>query len=122
MVGFFVDTFGDDNRDYALKLVDELLTLPNQGMMIWDDPDPVTMAGFRGRTPNGVRIGMVYTPPEYRRKGYATACVAALSQHLLDSGCRYVCLYTDLTNPTSNHIYQTIGYRPVVDSDEYGFS
>ena len=60
------------------------------------------------------RIGPVYTPPEHRRKGYAGAAVAQVSQLFLDAGAR-VCLYTDQANPTSNGIYQAIGYRPVVD-------
>ena len=52
---------------------------------------------------------------EHRGKGYASACVAAMSQHLLDGGKTFCTLYTDLSNPTSNKIYQNIGYRPVVD-------
>ena len=60
-----------------------------------------------------MRINLVYTPPEYRRKGYATACVAALSQMLLDRGYQYYFLSTDLANPISNHIYQAIGYQPL---------
>ena len=61
-----------------------------------------------------VRIGPVYTPRQQRRKGYAGAAVAAVSQLFLDAGAR-VCLYTDQANPTSNGVYQAIGYRPVVD-------
>ncbi len=57
------------------------------------------------------RIGPVYTPPEQRRKGYAGAAVAQVSQLFLDAGAR-VCLYTDQANPTSNGIYQALGYRP----------
>jgi predicted GNAT family acetyltransferase len=60
------------------------------------------------------RIGPGYTPPQERRKGYAGAAVAAVSQLFLDAGAR-VCLYTDQANPTSNGIYRAIGYRPVVD-------
>jgi GNAT superfamily N-acetyltransferase len=60
------------------------------------------------------RIGPVYTPPEQRRKGYAGAAVAEVSRIFLDAGAR-VCLYTDQANPTSNGVYQAIGYRPVVD-------
>ena len=88
----------------------------NAGLFFWVDGSPVAMAGFSGPTPNGVRIGMVYTPPELRRRGYASACVAALSQRMLDEGRRFCFLYTDLANPTSNHIYQEIGYRPVCDA------
>jgi GNAT superfamily N-acetyltransferase len=60
------------------------------------------------------RVGPVYTPPEQRRKGYAGAAVAEVSQHFLDAGAR-VCLYTDQANPTSNGIYQALGYVAVVD-------
>ena len=79
------------------------------------------MAGWTGRTPDGVRIGAVYTPPEYRGRGHATACVAALSQRMLDTGLAFCFLYTDLSNPTSNSIYQRIGYHLVRDVVDYNF-
>jgi predicted GNAT family acetyltransferase len=79
------------------------------------------MAGSTGPTPHGIRIGAVYTPPEYRQRGYASACVAYLSQMMLDSGRKFCFLFTDLSNPTSNHIYQQIGYEPVCDVDNYVF-
>ncbi len=88
----------------------------NAGLFFWIDGSPVAMAGFSGPTPHGIRIGMVYTPPKMRRRGYASVCVAALSQRMLDEGRKFCFLYTDLANPTSNHIYQEIGYRPVCDS------
>ena len=78
-------------------------------------------AGFGGRTPNGARVGPVYTPPEFRRRGYASAVVAGVSRRLLDEGRRYCFLYTDLANPTSNRIYQDIGYEPACDSRDYRF-
>lgn len=87
----------------------------------WDEGKPVSFAGYTGPTPNGIRVGPVYTPPELRGRGYASACVAALSQELLDSGRKFTFLFTDLSNPTSNHIYQMIGYEPVADVDEYRF-
>jgi hypothetical protein len=49
----------------------------------------------------------------------ATACVSALSQTLLDHGSRCCFLLTDVTNPTSNHIYREIGYRSISDWHEY---
>ena len=90
--------------------------------MIWEaDGKPVSMAGYSGPTPNGIRIGAVYTPKDQRRKGYASACTAGLSQHLLDLGFQFCFLFTDLLNPTSNHIYQQIGFEPVSDVDQYSF-
>lgn len=91
------------------------------GFFVWEDGRQVSVSGFGGWTPNGIRIGPVYTPPAERRRGYATALVAALSTDLLDHGRRFCFLYTDLGNPTSNHIYQEIGYRPVCDAVEIAF-
>jgi predicted GNAT family acetyltransferase len=68
-----------------------------------------------------MRIGPVYTPPALRKRGYASALTAALSQELLDSGRKFCFLFTDLANPTSNRIYQQIGYQAVCDVDEYRF-
>jgi predicted GNAT family acetyltransferase len=82
----------------------------------------VSMAAGMAETPTGVRIGFVYTPPDARRRGYASACVAALSQRYLDRGHRFCFLYTDLANPTSNAIYQRMGYRPVCDVEDHNFS
>ena len=90
-------------------------------MYVWEDGVPVSMAGWAGLTPGGVRIGYVYTPPEYRGRGYASACVADLSQLLLDLGCRFCALFADLANPVSNRIYARLGYKPVCDFAEYAF-
>lgn len=81
----------------------------------------VSIAARARPSRHGETVNAVYTPPEERGKGYASACVAALSQLLLDSGRRFVTLFTDLSNPTSNSIYQKIGYRPVCDFNEYVF-
>jgi ribosomal protein S18 acetylase RimI-like enzyme len=88
-------------------------------LFVWDVGRPVSMALKIRPTRHGMSIGLVYTPPEQRRRGYATACVAQLSRALLAEGLRFCALYTDLSNPTSNHIYWQIGYRPVCDVDQY---
>lgn len=96
--------------------------LKHHHIYLWDDQVPVSWANGRRSLPESGRIGPVYTPPEYRRKGYATACVAALSQKLLDEGCQQCYLFTEVNNPTSNHIYSEIGYRPVCEWHQYTFS
>jgi len=105
--------------------VDEQLTTPPDmaGLFVWVDGDgqPVTMVGHKGPTLHGMRIGPVYTPPDQRRRGYGSACTAAVTQYLLDSGRQMCFLFTNLANPTSNHIYQEIGYRPVIDVEMYAF-
>ncbi|HEU5207852.1 MAG TPA: GNAT family N-acetyltransferase [Longimicrobiales bacterium] len=88
----------------------------NQGVVfLWEDGWARSMAAVPAETPNGARIGYVYTPPEWRGRGYASACVAHLSEAVLESGSRYCFLYTDLANPVSNSIYQRMGYHPVAD-------
>ncbi len=84
-------------------------------LAVWDDGGMVSMTGSSRGTPNGATVSVVYTPHKFRGNGYASGCVAALSQSLLDDGNRFCALYTDLSNPTSNKIYQNVGYRPVVD-------
>jgi GNAT superfamily N-acetyltransferase len=88
---------------------------------LWDNGQPVSMA-FRARpTPHGYSVSGVYTPPDQRGQGFASICVATLSQLLLDSGKQFCTLFTDLDYPTSNSVYQKIGYRPVCDYTEYLF-
>ena len=93
------------------------------GIALWERAGrPVSLAGYSGPTPNGIRIGPVYTPPEHRGRGYGSAVTAGVSQLQLDRGRRLCFLYTDLANPTSNVIYMRIGYEPVCDSRELCFS
>lgn len=92
------------------------------GFALWDvDNQTLSLAGSGGATPHGVRIGPVYTPPEFRRRGYAGALVAALTQHLLAGGLDYCFLYTDLSNATSNNVYKSVGYELVCESVDYEF-
>jgi uncharacterized protein len=96
--------------------------IESAGFWLWQDEGrPVSLAGFSGPTPTGIRIGPVYTPPELRRRGYATTLVADLSAWLLGRGHRACFLYTDLANPTSNRIYVEIGYERVCDAMEFVF-
>lgn len=97
--------------------------IENKSLFVWQDKDSVavSMAAYGGVTPNGIRINAVYTPPEYRGRGYATSCVAKLSQQLLDR-YQYCFLFTNLANPISNHIYQEIGFIAMCDISNYGFT
>jgi GNAT superfamily N-acetyltransferase len=86
------------------------------GVTVWQaGGEPVAIAGATRQVVGMVRIGPVYTPPEFRGRGYGSAVTAAASQRLLEAGAEDVLLYTDLANPVSNSIYQRIGYRAVED-------
>jgi GNAT superfamily N-acetyltransferase len=84
-------------------------------MLLWDDGGPRCFAGSSRSTPNGASIGPVYTPPDARGRGYASALTAELARRLLDGGKRFVCLFADQKNRTSNHIYRSIGFRALGD-------
>jgi uncharacterized protein len=88
---------------------------------IWDDAGAVAMAGWTDAPPDAARVAPVYTPPQARGHGYATALVAELSQSLLDRGRKCLFLITDLANPISNSIYAKIGYRPQSELFHFDF-
>jgi predicted GNAT family acetyltransferase len=111
----------EPDEERARRIVEYRLDAERAGMVLWEDDGPVCVAGFGGETPNGIRIGPVYTPPALRGRGYATALVAELSASLLAGGRRFCFLYTDLANPTSNAIYERIGYLRVCESAEIAF-
>ncbi|MZF89720.1 GNAT family N-acetyltransferase [Streptomyces sp. SID5643] len=90
----------------------------------WETPDgtPVAMAGTSPRVAGQVRVTTVYTPARFRGRGYAGAATAEVSRAALAAGADEVLLFTDLANPTSNGLYQRIGYRPVADFEVYDFT
>lgn len=119
---FADEALGPTEHLDAADWVDRFFATPSRGAYLWEDGGvPVSLAAYGNPTTHGIRIGPVYTPPEHRGRGYASACVAVLSQHLLESGRTFCYLFTDLANPTSNHIYQEIGYNPVNDVDVFQF-
>ncbi len=94
-----------------------LLPRIEQGRVwLWEDEQgvPVHLTASNPPAYGVARIGPVYTPRDRRGQGFASAAVAAVTQLLLDQGLQ-VCLFTDQGNPTSNRVYEALGYRPVVD-------
>jgi GNAT superfamily N-acetyltransferase len=119
---FLAEAMHRATPEEASVLVDRSFRAGTRTWYLWEDAGrPVSVAASGGPTPNGIRIGPVYTPPELRRRGYASAVTAAASQAELDRGRRFIFLFTDLSNPTSNKIYRQIGYEPVIDIDQLAF-
>jgi len=115
------DATEDDIERTTNQLREEFEENKSKMFLLFDNNEPVSMVRKAGKTPNGNFVNLVYTPPSLRRKGYATECVAKLSKQLLEEGNKYCFLFTDLSNPTSNSIYQKIGYRTVIDENHYKF-
>jgi predicted GNAT family acetyltransferase len=93
------------------------------GVTLWEAPDgtPVSMAGLTPQVAGQIRVAPVYTPAPLRGRGYAGAATAEVSRLARQRGADEVLLFTDLANPTSNGLYQRIGYRPVADFAVYDF-
>lgn len=106
---------GKQTREWAALRVEK--GIREASLFVWEhDANVVSMAGSSRPTAKGITITLVYTPTEERKKGYASLCVATLCQQLLFQGYQFCSLYTDLSNPTSNKIYQEIGFYPITDS------
>ena len=122
-----LEALGEADPTEVSDLTDRWLGRRGRTLYLWEDGEDgeggqvVSLAGAGSQTPTGVRIGPVYTPPEARNRGYASALVAAVSQTQLDAGRAFCFLFTNLANPTANHIYQTIGYEPIRDVDAWRF-
>jgi predicted GNAT family acetyltransferase len=120
--GFTLDAFGRSDPAEVEGMTDRWLAGRARTLWLWQDGDEtVSLCGIGGPTPNGIRIGPVYTPPAARGRGYASNLVAEVSQAALDSGRRFCFLLTDAANPTANHIYREIGYEHVRDVHIYEF-
>lgn len=122
---YWEKVFADDCRipsmdisGYVQQLEERIQTKTHY---IWQDEIPVSQLSLGRRSKNGAVISSVYTPPQYRGKGYATAAVAALSQKLLQEGFQFCCLFADADNPISCGIYQKIGYQNQCIFDELEF-
>jgi predicted GNAT family acetyltransferase len=101
----------------AIRIVQDAISRGR--LHVWEHGEPVSMAAWTGKTPNGVRINFVYTPRELRGKGYGTACVKALTKQQLEQGNAFCWLYTDVSSAASPNIFKRIGYWPVSDVSEY---
>jgi predicted GNAT family acetyltransferase len=86
----------------------------------WVDDEPVCLVGDRPSGDKYAHVGPVYTPPQHRRQGYGAALTALATGSYLAEG-RIGSLFTDAANPTSNHIYESIGYHYVGDAIEFSF-
>jgi predicted GNAT family acetyltransferase len=109
----FHEDLGEPDHDPG-KTVNDRISYG--GLTLWEvDGDPVSLAGAARMESGVVRVAPVYTPPDLRGRGYAGAVTSVVTQAALDAGADDVVLFTDVANPTSNGLYQRLGYRPIED-------
>jgi predicted GNAT family acetyltransferase len=115
----FAREAGIGQGDRAQQVVEARLA--RGGQFVWDDDGPVSTLVLSPPIAGTVRIGPVYTPPPYRRRGYASSAVAGAARGMLAAGARRCMLFTDLANPTSNKIYAAVGFRKCGEWEEHAF-
>lgn len=124
-VPFWERSFSEDSKVQVFSIkdnVDRIRTrLGKNSHFIWEDGIPVSQAVNGRCTPNGAVINMVYTPPHYRGRGYATSVVAELAGSLLKRGHSFCCLFADAENPVSRELYRKLGFYDVYTFDDIRF-
>jgi GNAT superfamily N-acetyltransferase len=119
---FIAEAVPEFTGDLASRARRVRSTIEEGGYWLWEvGGRAVAMTGSSPAPPDGIRVGPVYTVPEERGHGCASALVAHVSRAALESGRRACYLHTDLANPTSNAIYQRIGYDRVCDAIDLRF-
>jgi predicted GNAT family acetyltransferase len=125
LVAEWLAAFHDEAQPHAPILdwvgIAERLVAAAQVHLWLDASSPVALAAVSAPVVGVVRVGPVYTPPRFRRNGYGAAVTAAATAAALAEGAEQVVLYTDLGNPTSNSIYQAIGFEPDHNAEEISF-
>ncbi|QKS70699.1 GNAT family N-acetyltransferase [Paenalkalicoccus suaedae] len=93
-------------------------------VFLWRDQycTPVSMAKRARELTNGIVVNYVYTPEEYERQGFATACVGALSERLLKEGYRFCSVNTNDDHEASQSVYKKLGYEPVGSAIEFSYT
>ena len=120
MNNFQIEAFQTDQPNKSYEMAKN--KIQKEQLFVWENGSEVAMGCIARPTKNGITINFVYTPVEFRKNGYGTKLVAELSNLMLYKGYRFCTLFTDLNNPTSNHIYKKIGYEPVCEFLSINFS
>jgi RimJ/RimL family protein N-acetyltransferase len=116
MVAAFVREALPHRTAFAERAADRAVARLGQdeGLCVWDVDDvPVAITRIGDLVAGARPIMSVYTPPEYRGQGYATALVAALTRDALASDTAVVNLAADVDHAFSTALYERIGYRRV---------
>ncbi|MBU3068150.1 GNAT family N-acetyltransferase [Nocardia sp. NEAU-G5] len=112
--------FAEKDTSVSFDQVGERLSY--NGIWLWEvDGLPVSVASLSRSVAGIVRVGLVATPPEHRGHGYAAAVTHHVSRVALETGNHEVLLFTDKANPTSNGIYQRLGYEVVEEQIQMRF-
>lgn len=120
-----INAMGDEVVSGPRRIVtaeSQISQIESGNVFFWEDAGKIVAVTIANRPQiKGICLSGVYTLPQQRKKGYARALVAEVSKELLQRGYELTNLFTDLSNPTSNKIYQEVGYQPVCDYHQTEF-
>jgi len=126
VIGEWIESFHNEAVPHDPPVVGvELATTKIEKKSIFvvqKDSEIVSMVGWARDIETSCSVNLVFTPKSYRKNGYASYATTKITQYLLENGKHETNLYTDMTNPISNRIYQDVGYEFVCDSVHYGVS
>ncbi|MCR8644229.1 GNAT family N-acetyltransferase [Paenibacillus sp. N1-5-1-14] len=114
VVAKFLVEYAEEAHGLSVNLEDQIpvaeRTIHAGNLYLWIvEEQVVSMANIAHRSPRHGRINSVFTPKSQRKRGYASAITAEICSILREEQFIPV-LYADLSNPTSNKIYQDIGF------------
>ena len=114
---FSLECFGRETTvEDSIKEAEEFISR-SKAFVICQNGKAVAMAKSARETERHISINGVYTMPEHRGKGFATALVAHICSLIIAEG-KTPMLYTDLSNPSSNKAYTNVGFIPRGRVDE----
>lgn len=116
LVAQWGQNFGDEQP--APVDVSEFMVrkLAEGDLYVWEDEGAKSVLSLSGPVGNGIRITGVYTPPEFRGRGYASSAVSALSVDQLRKGRDFVVLSV-IAGSRAEPMYKKIGFRFIGSKD-----
>lgn len=103
----------EQNRNLDIRIEDKIdkLIKDSACWALVVDNKPVSLSAFNARLLDMIQIGPVWTPPEFRNKGYARTLVALTLIQAQKEGITKAILFTD--NPAAIKAYQAIGFEEI---------
>jgi GNAT superfamily N-acetyltransferase len=102
--------FREQCRETVQRSVQE-----RRAWILESDGRPVARTTFNSVLKEAVQVGGVWTPPEYRSRGYARALVAFSLLEARSRGVSTAILFTDEKNYPARKAYEALGFRHIGD-------
>lgn len=117
-VGYEIEALGEEDTERLWaheRAMAERAVEDGNTWVLEADGQLVATSAFNSRIAEAVQIGGVWTPPEFRRRGYARCVVAQSLLDARDEGAQMVILFTDEDNVAAQKAYTSLGFRHVGD-------